>query len=166
MLVGQIFILSKKKQLPPDWKQLFCVSGQTQVVGPAHDLVQRYIEDYRHGRVPERTKVGQPVIFSPEGLLGHEQPTSLLCQALLAALGHDAVDPLIGLPARSKDAGNDHPLLGFGQADCLDAEAYGQDWVAVLEASAMVTPVPRLGQDSSEGTETAGDPVLDGRRGR
>lgn len=53
-----------------------------------------------------------------------------------------------------------------GHADCLDAEAYGQDWVAVLEAAAMVTPVPRLGQDSSEGTETAGDPVLDGRRGR
>ena len=53
-----------------------------------------------------------------------------------------------------------------GQADCLDAEAYGQDWVAVLEAAAMVTPVPRLGQDSSEGTETVGDPVLDGRRGR
>ena len=53
-----------------------------------------------------------------------------------------------------------------GQAARLDIATYGQAWVAVRESAAMVTPVTQLGQDSSEGTETAGDPVLDGRRGR
>ena len=72
----------------------------------AHDLVQQDIEDHGQGGEPERAQVSQPVVLSPEGLLGHEQPASLLCQALFAALGHDAVDPFIGLPAHSKDAGN------------------------------------------------------------
>ena len=50
-----------------------------------------------------------------------------------------------------------------GQAACLDAAAYGQDWVAVLEAAAMVTPVTKLGQDVSE---AAGAPILDGRQSK
>ena len=53
-----------------------------------------------------------------------------------------------------------------GYAACLDAGAYGQDWVAVRETAAMVTPVPQLGRDDSEGTAITGAPVLDGIDGR
>ena len=48
----------------------------------------------------------------------------------------------------------------------LDAGAYGQDGVAVLEAAAMVTPAPQLGRDDSEGTAITGAPVLDGRKSK
>lgn len=53
-----------------------------------------------------------------------------------------------------------------GQAACLDAGAYGQDWVAVLESATMVTPVPQRGRDVSEGAATTENPVLDGGQSR
>lgn len=53
-----------------------------------------------------------------------------------------------------------------GQAACLDAGAYGQDWVAVLESATMVIPVPQHGRDVSEGAATTENPVLDGRQSR
>lgn len=53
-----------------------------------------------------------------------------------------------------------------GQADCLDAEVYGQDWVAVLEAAAMVTPVPQYERSVSDGAATTGAPVLDGGKSK
>ena len=42
-------------------------------------------------------------------------------------------------------------------ASALCPDSYGQDWAAVLETAAMITPVPQLGQDASEGAATAGD---------
>ena len=53
-----------------------------------------------------------------------------------------------------------------GQADCLDAEAYGQDWVAVLESAAMVTQVPQYERSVSDGAATTGAPVLDGGKSK
>ena len=53
-----------------------------------------------------------------------------------------------------------------GQAARLDPSAYGQDWVAVLETAAMLTPVPQFGRAVSEGSAITGSPVLDGGKSK
>lgn len=61
---------------------------------------------------------------------------------------------------------NGEVVHASGQAPHLDPTAYGQDWAAILETAAMVTPVPQFGRDASKGAATTGGLVLDGRRSK
>ena len=61
---------------------------------------------------------------------------------------------------------NEEVVHVSGQAARLDPSAYGQDWVAVLETAAMLTPVPQFGRSVSEGSAITGSPVLDGRKSK
>ena len=61
---------------------------------------------------------------------------------------------------------NEEVVHVSGQAARLDPSAYGQDWVAVLETAAMLTPVPQFGRAVSEGSAITGSPVLDGRKSK